>query len=315
MVEVKSMLTRREMLGATAASSLIAGPAFTAAAPGDLGAIRAVTITSGDLALAEQAWTRFMDYRVVDRGRIPSHLADSWGAPGVAGRHYVALGPASGEPTVLRFVDQPTPAGYSPLGALGWSTTEITVRNSDQLFERLRHSPFKILHPPHIIPTYPYLKAMQAEGPSGERLNLTWINPAQPGIAVAKSFVGRCFIAVQGTPDLAGALRYFHETFGAEVSPIRVVPEVPKIELAVVDLADGCKIETDQYRPSARPKPRPGGGLPPGLALVSFECPAFARMASRALTPPVRAAVAPLHGRRAATMIGFSGELIELIEV
>jgi len=309
------MLTRRGMLEAAMASSLIGSPVLAGAAPGGLGAIRAVTITSGDLALAEQAWTRFMDYRVVDRGRIPDRLAASWGAPGVAGRRYVALGPASGEPTVLRFVDQPMPAGYSPLGALGWSTTEITVRNSDQLYERIKTSPFRILHPPHVIPTYPYLKAMQAEGPSGERLNLTWINPPQPGIAVARSFVGRCFIAVQATPDLPSALRYFHRTFGVGVSPIRVVPETPKIELAVVNLADGCKIEADQYPPTARPKPRPNGGLPPGLALVSFECPAFGTLANRGLTPPVRASMAPLHGRRAVTMVGFSGELIELIEV
>ena len=311
------MLTRRQMLEAAAASSLIAigRPASAGPALGGLGAIRAVTITSGDLAVAEHAWTRFMGYRVVDRGRISHHMASSWGAPGVAGSNYVALGPASGEPTVLRFIHQPMPQGYSPQGALGWSTTEITVRNSDQLFDRIRHSPFRILHPPHIIPTYPYLKAMQAEGPSGERLNLTWINPPQPGIAVAKSFVGRCFIAVQGTPDLAGALHYFKETFGNEVSPIRVVPETPKIELAVVNLSDGCKIEADQYSPLAKPKPRPDGGLPPGLALVSFECPNFGKLEGRCLTPPVRASMAPLHGRRAATVVGFSGELIELIEV
>lgn len=265
--------------------------------------------------MAEHAWTTFMDYRVVDRGRVPHDVAVSWGAPAVSGRNYVALGPASGEPTVLRFVDQPMPPGYSPVGALGWSTTEITVRNSDQLYDRIRESPFKILHPPHVIPTYPYLKAMQAEGPSGERLNLTWINPPQPGIAVAESFVGRCFIAVQGTSDLPGALRFFQETFGNDVGPIRIVPEVPKIELAVVNLADGCKIEADQYPPGARPKPRPDGGLPPGLSLVSFECPAFGRLANRRLTPPVRASMAPFNGRRAATVVGFSGELIELIEV
>lgn len=311
------MLTRREVLGAAAASSLIASgrPTLAEAAPGGLGAIRAVTITTGDLALAEHAWTAFMGYRVADRGRVPHTLALSWGAPSVSGRKYVALGPASGEPTVLRFVDQPTPAGYSPVGSLGWSTTEITVENSDRLYDVIKDSPFKVLHKPHVIPTYPYLKAMQAEGPSGERLNLTWINPPQPGIAVAKSFVGRCFIAVQGTPDLPGTLRYFRETFGSEVGEVRVVPEVPRIELAVVNLADGCKIEADQYPSGARPKPRPEGGLPPGLALVSFDSPGFARLAGRCLTAPVKASMAPLHGRSAATMVGFAGELIELIEV
>ncbi len=309
------MLTRRELVG-TAAASLIADAGMArAATPSGLGAIRAVTITSGDIALAEHAWTRFMGYRVADRGRIPLDVAQSWGAPGVAGRSYVALGPASGEPTVLRFVDQPMPRGYTPVGALGWSTTEITVQNSDRLYDRIQTSPFKILHPPHVIPTYPYLKAMQAEGPSGERLNLTWINPPQPGIAVAKSFVGRCFIAVQGTPDLPATLGYFHDTFGNAVGPIRDVPEVPKIELAVVDLADGCKIEADQYPPGAQAKIRPDGGLPPGLAMVTFECPVFTRLTNKFLTAPIRRGMAPFHGRRAATIHGFAGELIELIEV
>ncbi len=309
------MLTRRELVGTATAALVAGGAAARAKPPSGLGAIRAVTITTGDVALAEHAWTAFMGYRVADRGRIPREVAQSWGAPAVAGRRYVALGPASGEPTVLRFVDQLMPAGYSPVGALGWSTTEISVQNSDRLYEKIKDSPFTIHNPPHVIPTYPYLKAMQAEGPSGERLNLTWINPPQPDLARAKSFVGRCYIAVQGAPDLPGSLRFFHELFGAPVGAIRQVPTVPPIELAVVDLADGCKIEADQYPATARPKARPDGGLPPGLALVSFECAAFARQQSRFLTDPIRPSIAPLRGRRAATIKGFAGELIELIEV
>jgi hypothetical protein len=289
-------------------------PIAWAGRPSSLGAIRGVTITTGDLAAAERAWTQFMGYQVVSRGRIARQTAASWGAPALSGRGFVALGPQSGEPTLLRFVEQAIPSGYSPGGKLGWSTTEVTVQNSDQLYDRLKDSPFKVLHPPHQIPTYPYLRAMQAEGPAGERLNLTWISPPQPGIAVAKSFVGRCFIAVQGSPDLPASLKFFNETFGNATGPIRDVPEIPKIELAVVDLADGCKIEVDQYPPHSPQNARVDGGLPPGLAIVTFECSNFERLRSRFIAPPTLTGLDTYRGRRVATLVGYAGELIELIE-
>ena len=178
----------------------------------------------------------------------------------------VVLGPASGEPTYLRFVEQAMPEGYSPVGTFGWGVTEITVENSDKLYERLKDSAFKVTHPPSYVPTYSYLKAMQAEGPAGERLNLTWITERRPDLAVAKSFVGRCFIVVQERPRPAGvADRFYKEVFGNDASPIR---NLPTIQLSVVKLDDGSKIEIDQYPASAKPAMRPPGGLPAGVALV-----------------------------------------------
>jgi hypothetical protein len=276
-----------------------------------LGAIRGVTITAGDLAVVEQAWTRFMGYRVVQRGAVSAATAASWGAPAVAGKPVLVLGPESGEFTVLRFVEQPMPDGYSPVGSFGWSTTEITVQDSDKLYERLKTSPFKITGPPSFVPTYSYLRAMQAQGPAGEKLNLTWITETRPDLAVAKSFVGRCFIVVQGGPDLPASLKFYQDVFGNEASPIR---DLPTIKLAVVKLDDGAKIEIDQYPAAAKPRLRPPGGLPPGVALVTFECTAFDRHQARFLTPPIKADLEPHPGHRAATLVGPSGELIELIQ-
>jgi hypothetical protein len=279
--------------------------------PGTLGPIHGVTITAAELAAVEAAWTGVMGYRVVQRGRISSATAAAWGAPAVADRPFVSLGPASGEPTFLRFVEQPTPAGYSSAGTYGWSTTEITVQNSDQLYERLENSPFKVLRPPSLVPTYPYLRAMQAEGPAGERLNLTWITETRPDLAVAKSFVGRCFIVVQGGPDLPTTLRFFEDTFGAQPSPIR---QLPTLQLAVIPLGDGAKIEADQLPPNAVARKRPPGGLPPGVAIVTFACSSFDRHRSMFLAPARDAQLEPFRGRRAATIVGPSGELIELLD-
>ena len=315
------MLTRRHALGgAFAAGSLcsFASIPFSVAVAStakQLGAIRVVTITSADLAAAADAWVRYMGYHVVSRGKIPPDLAASWGAAAVTGKDYVVLGPASGEPTYLRFIDQAMPPEYSQDKSLGWKTTEITVQNSDQLYERLKVSPFKIIHPPHVIPTYPYLRAMQAEGPSGERLNLTWITEPRTDIPAARSFVGRVFIAVLASAHLPDTLKFFHDMFGNDAGPIRDVPLVPKIELSTIPLSDSCKIEVDQVAPDEKPAPRLGGGLPSGLAIVTFECRNFALLRTKFIGAPVIADLEPYRGREIASISGPSGELIELLEM
>ena len=45
-----------------------------------LGAIRAVTCSVPDLDRIEKAYTRYLGYRVVERGQVPRPVADSWGA-------------------------------------------------------------------------------------------------------------------------------------------------------------------------------------------------------------------------------------------
>jgi hypothetical protein len=290
----------------------LAGSAHAAApAAPTLGAIRAVTITAADLAVVESAWTTYMGYRVVSKGLLPKQTVEGWGAPGLAGKPFLILGPESGEPTLLRFVEQPTPEKFDFDGTYGWRATEITVQDSDKLYARLKDSPFKVRGPPQFVPTYTYLKALGAVGPAGERLNLTWITEKRPDLAEAKSFVGRCFITTQAVPDLAAALEWYHTTFGNEASPIR---QLPNFKLAVVKLSDSTKIEVDSHNGVGRVRERIGGGLPPGVALVSFECRAFKRHRKSFLAPPAPGALEPFHGKRVGTLLGTGGELIELIE-
>lgn len=312
------MLSRRHVLQGAASGAFMqvlgvgSSRAASTAAAAALGAIRAVTITAANLAEVEAAWTKFMGYTVINRGRLSPATAKSWGAAALSGKRFVILGPESGEPTLLRFIEQPTPEGYDAAATYGWSTTEITVQNSDQLYERLKDSPFKVRRPPTEVPTYSYLRAMGAVGPAGERLNLTWITQTRPDLAVARSFVGRTFIAVQSAPDLPASLKFFQDTFGNVPSPIR---KLPSIDLAVVPLKDGTKIEIDQHGPGGRPRPRPTGGLPPGLAVVTFECSNFDSLKDRFIAAPGKSELEPHRGRRSATMIGLAGELIELVEV
>ncbi len=276
-----------------------------------LGAIRAVTFAVPDLEAVEAAWTGPMGYRALRRDVVSAATATAWGAPALAGRPVLILGPASGEPTVLRFVAQPH-AGEAPdRHAIGWSVAELTVQDSDALHARLQGSTFTIHSPPRTVPTYEYLRAMTATGPGGEHLNLTWITERRPDLAVATAFVGRCFIAVMGAPDLQAALDFYHETFGNAASPIR---QLPGVRLAVVVLNDGSKIEIDDL-PDLAPRNRTPGFLPSGLAMVSFECRDIGRFADRFIAPPAPGPFEPMPGRLAGVMTGVAGELLELIDV
>ncbi len=313
------MATRRDLLKAAGAGLLVplsggTGTAWSAdakAATPTLGAIRAVTHTAADLAAVESAWTKYMGYRVISKGRLSKQTVAGWGAPALADKPYVVLGPESGEPTYLRFVEQATPADFDFKSTFGWRTTEITVQDSDKLYERLKNSPFKTRNPPTYVPTYTYLKAMGAVGPAGERLALTWITEKRPDLAEAKSFVGRCFIATQSVPDLPATLEWYAKTFGNEASPIR---QLPNFKLSVVKLSDGAKIEVDGVPDAVRPRERIGQGLPPGMAIVSFECAKFSRHAKSFIAPPAPSQLEPFSGKRVGTMLGTGGELIELIE-
>jgi hypothetical protein len=123
--------------------------------------------------------------------------------------------------------------------------------------------------------------------------------------------VGRCFIAVQSSPNLQASLDFFRNTFGNTASPIR---KLPSIDLSVVTLKDGSKIEIDQHHGEGRKRERVAGGLPAGLAVVSFECSSFDKTTDKFLSPPAKSALEPFAGRHAGTMQGPAGELIELLD-
>lgn len=311
-------LTRRNLLQGAAAGLLLPigmrwSDAIAQTGEPTLGAIRAVTITASDLPAVEAAWTKYMGYRLVRRGKLSAVTAKSWGAPALQDAQYIILGPVSEEQFYLRFVEQATPDGYDPSQSWGWNKIEITVQNSLELHERLKDSPFQITRPPREVPTYPYLLAMGAIGPAGEQLNLTWIKEPRPDLAMAKSFVGRAFMTTQTAPDLRQALDFYRTTFGSKPSPIR---KLPSLELSVVPLNDGCKIEVDQYSgANGKPRDRVGNGLPPGVAMVTFECSAFDSLKDKFISAPVENVIEPFQGRRAAVMHGVGDALMELVEV
>jgi hypothetical protein len=147
-----------------------------------------------------------------------------------------------------------------------------------------------------------------------------------PDLPVAQTFVDQCFIVILGGPDMEAMRGFYKEVFGNQPGPVaepRILilshangmsPET-RHRLSTVPLGAQTLIEIDEYPATATPRPRPPGGLPPGMAIVTFEHKDIASLASRCIAPPAPSHLAPSAGNLTATLIGAAGELIELVEV
>ncbi|MFV3126903.1 hypothetical protein [Niveispirillum sp. KHB5.9] len=285
-----------------------------------LGTIRAVTHCVPDLSVIRTAYTEVLGYRVVEEGHVPAPVAASWSAPAMAGRAYMTLAPACGTPSFLRFVESKAAAGYQALTSHGWNATEILVQQVDKLAEKLENSPFfRIIGPPKSLQRFPMIRAMQVLGPAGECLYFTQVGDGSGlDLAQAKGFVGHVFIVVAGGPDLP-AMFNAYASFGNDIDPpvstkVQVISWAnglsPETEHAhgLIKLPLGTLIELDAYPDVTRPRPRPEGELPPGMAMVSFAVDDPALLENAATLPAL------LPGGGAATCCrGAAGEWIELI--
>lgn len=289
-----------------------------------LQSILAVTICAEDLAAVEAAYTKYLNYSVVERGLISAALARHWKAPLMAGRAYLLLRPESGAKVYLRFIQAAPVAGYEPLKTYGWNATEILVQDPDALAERLAVSPFKIVGPPRNLSSNDNIRAMQVLGPANELLYLTRVAVGDTTFKLGRATtpVDHVFIVVCGQPGLEAARRFYAAHLQLEVTPpLRVrVSVLSKAHaqdpetlhpLAVVMLRETGLIELDQYPFSANARPQRAGELPPGQALVSFNVESLAGVAAASAT----LADSFYGGRRSVVLSGVAGELIELVEI
>ncbi len=292
-----------------------------------LSAIIAVTLTAPDLRTTEEAYTRFLEFRLVERGEVSRDLAAAWGAPLAEGRKYSLLQSASGAEVYLRIVQSPPTPGYEVMKTHGWNANEILCQDPDALALRLANSPFRIVGAPRPLGSNSKVRAMQAIGPAGELVYLTRI-PPEGGSAIktpAQSFVDRTFIVVLGGPDMAAMRAFYANQLAMKVtepyaSPINVINDAWKLgadhatPLALVLVSPGFAVELDQYPPAATPRPVRPGDLPPGIAMITF---AAANLDAKALDWRVPLAArkgAPYAGRRSGMLQGAAGEWIELVE-
>lgn len=289
--------------------------------------IIAVTLTVPDLAAVEEAYGRYLGYRVVERGNVSGQLAQLWSAPAMAGRDYLLMQPESGAPVYLRVVQQEPLPGYEAMKTWGWNSNEILVQDTYAVHERLQGSPFRIIGEPKGLSMNPDIVAMQAIGPAGELIYLTRIPEGKSlfKLGSAKSFVDRTFIVVLGGADMQAMRRFYADTLGMPTtdpapSTISVLarawglPPDTQFPLGIVQFPGNFLIELDQYPSGATARPARAGELPPGIAMVSFGVRSLDGIKADFAGGPAAIDDQPYAGRRAALIRGAAGELIELIE-
>ena len=286
-----------------------------------LKSILVVTFAVARLQSVETAYENYLGYESVDSGVVSAQEAGTWGAPASAGRPYLLMQPASGEPVYLRFVESDPVDGYAPMRTLGWNATELLAPDPDAVAAKLRDSPFEIVGEPADLwdaPNAP--RAMQAVGPSGELLYLTRNVDFE-----MKTFVDRVFIMVVGGPSMAAFRDFYGDRLGLKVSdatPFQIgvisktlgVPMETTYPLALATVSPRFLIELDEYPDVAKPRQRNSGALPPGVAMVTFIVTDLGAFDLDWRGAPAVLDGLPYAGRRSAVTVGPAGEWIELVE-
>lgn len=291
------------------------------------GRIKMATISAPDLAASEKAYSEHLGYEVVERGTVDAAMAASWGAPKQAGSPYMIMAPASGAQVFIRFVENAAVPAYKPLMSFGWAAIEITVKDADDLHERLKDSPFKIIGVPTWMDFSDAIYPMQVVGPSGEVIYLNQVNKNLPDfdLPLAQSFVDHIFITILATPDMQKGVDFYRNAFGWQQGnsydvPYSVINKAFKFpvdrchKLSMNCVGRIVNNEVDQYPAETITRPKNEGMLPPGTAMVSFITKSLDNAKTTFITKPAAHKGVPYQGRRAATCIGSAGELVEMIE-
>jgi catechol 2,3-dioxygenase-like lactoylglutathione lyase family enzyme len=291
--------------------------------------IAIVTLLVRQLAPVEGAYREHLDYRTVQRGEISAELAGAWDSPGMSGRDYVLMGPASGAEVYLRFVKAASRREtVRPFMTHGWNATEILVEDPDLLARRLAGSPFRVIGPPaDLLTTTDSPRAMQVLGPAGELLYFTRIIPGGSGfdLGAASVPVDRVFITVVGGPSLAELRRFYGQVLGLPLGDdlhwridvlarAHRLPLDTKFPLAVAILPRDFLVEMDEYPAGATPRKASRGGPPPGMAIVTFTADSLDGTTVQWRSPPRAVADFPYRGRRVAVTVGPAGEWVEVVE-
>lgn len=294
--------------------------------------IAATTVATPDLDASEADYARWLGYRTVERGIVDVVLAESWGTPAAAGARTCTMTPAGEGDVFMRLVETPAVPGYRPLTTFGWNAFEIIVDDVHALAARLAGSGFAHLGGPRALQFMPSIVAMQVAGRGGECLYFTMESGDRAAsiLPPPSGFVGRTFIVVAAGEDFSRMLRWYVDRFALRERPVRqskigIIQEAQgldadqTIELSAIGMHErGNLVELDGYPTGpgriAGPRPCAPGHLPPGNAMVSIEIADLEPHVALALAPPAARNDAVYGGRRACTLLGPAGELIELIE-
>lgn len=291
------------------------------------GRIKCGTVATPDFD-ASLADYRALGLAVVGTGAVPADLAVSWGAQATAGARTALLSAPAGRPGYVRLVEAPAVAGYIPLRSFGWAAFELTVADCFALHAGLPAG-FTVIGAPRHVEGFDTFIPFQVVGAAGEVLYLNQVLKAGMSgldLPLTAAPVDHIFIAVLAVPDLAVAVAFHRDMLGFAEGPTWRLP-IGGINMSFGLPAETCHAitmtrtgrlpacEIDQFPDGAVVRPVADGQLPPGNAMISFICADLDAVAAAFIAPPIVRHEEPYAGRRAATLRGAAGELIELIEL
>lgn len=286
------------------------------------------TVTTPDLDAALADYRDRLGLVVVEQGDVSADIAASWGCPGVAGARYAALGPTSGAPCLLRLVEQPLPPAFVPTTSFGWAAFEVTVQDVFGWPARLANSGFDVIGPPREIPGLPYFVAMQMLGRGREMIYLNEVRSNTPtsDLPPARSPIDHLFIMILATPDRAATMAWYAQHLGLEEGGAYTIPYTmisrafgqPLDTLHSLSMAQKGRmpiVEIDDYPAQATVRPRDANMLPPGNAMVTLAVDRLEGRGLHFIMPPVSRDGPVYQGRRTASVLGPTEELLELVEI
>lgn len=292
------------------------------------GLIKTATVSAENAASLAATYTEYFDLQVVESGTVPGDLADSWGAPGMAGQPYIVMASSSEADIFIRIVENPGMPAYTPLRSFGWNAMEICVEDVDGLFAKLKDSPFEIIGPPAELEFSSIIYPMQAVGPANEVLFLNEVRGDLPNNDLPKAGapVDHIFIMILAAPDREKAIKFYTEKLGwTEGDSYNLTYTVinnafgfdgdQKTDITMTCVGRLVNNEIDQYPPETVTREKTDGKLAPGIAAVSYMVSSLDGLDIEFLAPPTHRDGVIYQGRRAACCIGAAGELIELIEI
>lgn len=292
------------------------------------GRIKIGTVNTPDLARSIADYEVWLGYQVVEDTVLTQRMADHLQAPAMVGRRCVTMGPKSGTPIYIRFVEGTEVPSYAPLKSFGWASLEITIQACDDLHERLKGSPFDIIGEPALLDFSDAIYPMQAVGIAGEVLYLNEVRDSLPDydLPLAESDVDHIFITILATPDMQKGVDYYVDTFGWAQGntydvPYSVInnafglPEETPHNLSMNCVGRMVNNEVDQYPDGTTERPAADGELPPGTSMVSFMTASIEAAKDTPLSV-MKDVEGPVYGGRTSAIFkGNAGELIELIEI
>ncbi len=292
------------------------------------GCIMGGIVTTPDLDAALADYQGHLGLALIEQREVPADLANSWGCGGSAGKRMATLQPTSGAHCFLRLVEQPIPDSFKPTTTYGWASYELTVQDVMNWPAKLDGSGFDIIGFPQRIPEIPFFIAMQILGRGREMiyLNETLMSMPNTDLPPANAPVDHMFIVILATPDREAAVAWYRDrllleaadTFTLEYRMINQAFGLPDGTTSALTMIQKGKlpiVEVDDYPPQAAPRETLPACLPPGNALVSLGMDSLETLTLDWITPPVARSEPLYGGRRAGTVLGSAGELIELIEI